>query len=105
MKNTKNKWKNFFIWWSSIAAALTVISVIATYIFERSLPGGCEACGMAAVGLVPIWLINIIAVIVLIIGTWIWLFKKTNKPYIRIGLVVIAAVALVYCAISIVAAY
>ena len=72
----RRRW--FFIV-AGIAVALSIgISVAVTSAYQSSLPPGCTACGLGAVGLVPLYLLSAVAVVTLLIGLLIWLYRRVR---------------------------
>lgn len=56
--------KKLYKAWLIAGIAIIVLSVAATLIFDASVPEDCDSCGMAAVGLVPLWLLSIVVLFV-----------------------------------------
>lgn len=72
------KFTGYKIW--LISSVVVVLGTVAlTALFTLTIPKDCVACGMAAVGLVPFWLLAFLALIANLIVVPIYLKKyKAN---------------------------
>lgn len=65
--------------WLIVSILAVVIAVVATALFSLSVPEGCSACGMAAVGLVPFWLLAFLALIINVIVIPVVMKKHSHE--------------------------
>ncbi|KHK99168.1 hypothetical protein LK09_03950 [Microbacterium mangrovi] len=70
------RWRSFFVFFGAAGILLTAISIVLTTVFNLSVPPDCPSCGMAAVGLVPVYLITAVMTLTLAIGFVIWVFRR-----------------------------
>jgi hypothetical protein len=77
-KPSGRRWRWFFIVAGMAVAVSIAVSVAATSGYQSSLPPGCTACGLGAVGLVPLYLLSAVAVATLVVGFLIWLFRSVR---------------------------
>lgn len=58
--------KNFTLYkiWLIFSTVAVLAAIVLTVLFQLSTPKDCPACGMAAVGLVPFWLLAFLALVV-----------------------------------------
>jgi hypothetical protein len=47
---------------------LLLITIVSTSLLNASIPDDCPSCGMATVGLAPLWLLTIASAVTLFIG-------------------------------------
>lgn len=88
----KQTWKRFFIITGSSAGGLILLSVVGTIALQLSLPHDCASCGMAAIGLAPLYLLALAALITLWIGLGVWATKRTQSARKRM-LIILAIVS------------
>ena len=50
--------------WLIFSTVAVLAAIVLTVLFQLSTPKDCPACGMAAVGLVPFWLLAFLALVV-----------------------------------------
>lgn len=50
--------------WLIFSTVAVLAAILLTVLFQLSTPKDCPACGMAAVGLVPFWLLAFLALVV-----------------------------------------
>ena len=66
------QWRVFFAVVGGVAVLVIGATLWATYEFQRSLPPDCSACGMGAVGLVPLYLASGALVLTLFVAALVW---------------------------------
>lgn len=103
--NKKLSWKRFFIITGSSAAALTLLSLTGTIILQLSIPADCPSCGMAAVGLAPLYLLALVALITLWIGFAIWATQRTQVSWKKILIVFVAMLPLALYAVRLIVTF
>ncbi|MFC9919799.1 hypothetical protein [Agromyces binzhouensis] len=96
---SRRRWLVFFSVLGSATILAIWLSVSVTYEFQNALPPGCEACGLAAAGLVPYYALSAVLVLTLFFGLLIWLYRRTESRMTKAMMVVLALIplaALVY---------
>ena len=105
--NSKQKqpWKRFFVITGSSAGALTLLSILGTIILQLSIPPDCSSCGMAVVGLAPLYLLALVALITLWVGSAIWSTRRAQASWKKAAIVIVAALPLVAYAIRLIVTF
>lgn len=70
--------------WLALSVAVVVVAICLTLLFAVTLPKDCPSCGMGALGLVPVWLLSVVAIIANVVAIPDWLGRHRDAtPALR----------------------